>query len=283
VNIEAVQLEPASARIMRLIKSFGFFLTHWRTSGFHSMCRVIGERVYIRYQEWWFGIHTEAVIQLNQLKLEHPDRRFYVPTNYHAFAAVLDRLNIQPERDVFLDFGSGLGRAVILAAMHPFRRVIGVEISAELNQVAQQNLCRAVRRLRCRSVELITADGATYRIPPDVTIIFLYNPFCGLVLEKVLKNIRESLLEKPREVRLICQVPKQSAFEVDLQHQSHFTLEREERFNQNVRYLFYKANLGFTSHPTHDAASSATGQTHSGVNRKQVDVSVPNSRLNGVM
>ena len=215
------------------------------------MCRAIGERLYIRYQEWWFGIHTDAVIQLDELKLEDPDRRYYSPANYHAFTAVLSRLNIQPERDVFLDFGSGLGRAVILAALHPFRRVIGVEISAELNQVAEENVCRALRRLRCRSVELITADAATYRIPPDVTVIFLYNPFCGLVLKNVLRNIRESLSEKPREVRLICQVPKQSAFEMELQQQSHFTLERQERFNENVRYLFYKANLEFTSHRTY--------------------------------
>ena len=52
--------------------------------------------------------------------------------------------------DVLVDFGSGMGRMVYVAARHyPFGRVVGVEISQRFNDVALANLERARPRLRC--------------------------------------------------------------------------------------------------------------------------------------
>src|SRR5262249_19843200 len=40
----------------------------------------------------------------------------------------------------FLDIGSGKGRVLLIAALFPFRRVIGVEHSALLNEIAENNV-----------------------------------------------------------------------------------------------------------------------------------------------
>ena len=41
------------------------------------------------------------------------------------------------ESDVFIDLGSGIGRAVLeVAAIYPFRRVIGVELVKDLHKIA---------------------------------------------------------------------------------------------------------------------------------------------------
>src|SRR5437867_9744786 len=161
---------------MRMLRLIGTYANQWRSEGFFPMLGAVCERLNIRYQEWRLGIRSESVIELSKLGLSDANRRPYVPTDYRTFPAVLDSLNIRAGRDVFVDFGSGLGRAVILAARRPFRRVIGVELSAELNRTAQENLQNARRHLTCPDVELVTADATMYRIPPEVTVIYFFNP-----------------------------------------------------------------------------------------------------------
>jgi predicted RNA methylase len=46
------------------------------------------------------------------------------------------------------------------AQYYPFKRVIGVEFSPELNRIARQNLQARQDRLRCPDVELVTGDVA---------------------------------------------------------------------------------------------------------------------------
>lgn len=53
---------------------------------------------------------------------------------------MLDRLDIRGAAEVFLDYGSGKGRALIMAAQYPFRRILGVEFSPQLSLIASQNI-----------------------------------------------------------------------------------------------------------------------------------------------
>jgi SAM-dependent methyltransferase len=115
--------------------------------------------------------------------------------------------------EVFLDYGAGLGRVLILAAMLPFKRVIGVELSPILAAKARDNLSNANARLLCKNVEVIVADAAAFELPRDVTTIYFNNPFAGEILEKVLKKIEMSYREAPRSMRLVCNLPQESAFQ----------------------------------------------------------------------
>ena len=65
--------------------------------------------------------------------------------------------HIRPS-DVFVDFGSGKGRVVYQGARYPFARVVGVEISEDMNRVARENVERMRAQLRSREVELVTSD-----------------------------------------------------------------------------------------------------------------------------
>lgn len=106
------------------------------------------------------------------------------------------------EKEVFLDYGSGMGRVVVMAARRPFARVIGVELVASLNEIAQQNVRSARRHLRC-PVDLVTADATTYVVPDDVSTIHLFNPFTGTVMSRVQDRIQESLERAPRRLRIV--------------------------------------------------------------------------------
>ena len=78
-----------------------------------------------------FGIASAKRQSLAKLGLELPDCADYQPVSYVDFQKFFESLPIG-SNDVLLDFGSGMGRALCLAATYPFRSVIGVEMSPEL-------------------------------------------------------------------------------------------------------------------------------------------------------
>lgn len=162
-----------------------------------------------RYYESRLGIESSGAIDRRKLKFDNPDPAWcnYEPIDYRSFKRALAHLDIRPDRDVFIDYGSGKGRAVVMAATYPFQRVIGVEVSEQLDAVARENVRRARSRLKCRNIELIKADASVYELPTDVNVVLLYNPFGGDVLAAVVDNIRASLIRQPRDMTVIYKYP----------------------------------------------------------------------------
>ena len=129
----------------------------------------------------------------------------YVATPWLALLRLrraLGRLSVSGE-DVFVDYGSGKGRVVLVAARYPFKRVVGVEVSARLNRIAAANVRRTARRLACADVRLVTANAADYAVPPDATVFYLYNPFKHGVFRAVVDRICDSLAAAPRRVTIV--------------------------------------------------------------------------------
>ena len=85
----------------------------------------------------------------------------------------------------FVDVGAGKGRALLLAAELPFRKVIGVEVTEELARIAQRNVARWSRVAKPKSkIRVIHEDAAKFRWPRSPLLVYLYNPFaCSLVAQ----------------------------------------------------------------------------------------------------
>ena len=116
------------------------------------------------------------------------------------------------EHDVFIDLGSGKGRAVLQAALHyPFRTAYGVELSELLHEIAEGNLQRIRRRLRCQDVRLVRSDVLHFYIPTDVTVVFLNNPFQGQVFATVVDRLLDSIDSNPRTLRIVYGNPVEEA------------------------------------------------------------------------
>jgi len=145
---------------------------------------------------------TGAEADLEEFGLEADGRRRYEASGWTFLRRAIRRRDIGPD-DVFVDFGSGKGRVVWQAAHFPFARVVGVEISPQLNGIARNNIEAGKRRLKCRNVELVTADAAEFEVPDDMTYAYFYAPFDGEVFAKVIENIIASLDRRPRPVTLI--------------------------------------------------------------------------------
>jgi SAM-dependent methyltransferase len=156
------------------------------------------ERIY----DWRYGIASDEEILASDLGITEKSCHDYLATGYIRFHQLMNEIEIR-DNDVFLDYGSGLGRAVVLAATYPFRKVIGVELVTDLHKRAAENVRRAVKRLRCRDIELYNVDARRFHIPPEVTVIYLWNPFDGDVLREVFGNIQRSIVEHPRPVTVL--------------------------------------------------------------------------------
>ncbi|MBI2853350.1 MAG: class I SAM-dependent methyltransferase [Chloroflexi bacterium] len=126
--------------------------------------------------------------------------------------------------DVFIDFGSGKGRMVCMAAReYPFKRVIGVEICEGLTAIARRNIQKNLHRMRCKNIELITANVVNYEVPDEITVVYMFNPFFGDVFANVIRKLLDSLSRRPRQLRLIYRIPTmheflvQNGFQVETQ------------------------------------------------------------------
>lgn len=159
-----------------------------------------------RFVEWRNGISTRGVVALEELGLETENRRGYKPTEWTTLRRILRGYEIR-EDDVFIDFGSGLGRVVFQAARYPFKRVIGVELSAQLHGLAEENISRNRGRLRCEDVDLVNSDVLHYEIPDDVTFVFFANPFTGPIFASVVDRLLESFDRRPRRMYIIYRNP----------------------------------------------------------------------------
>ena len=141
---------------------------------------------------------------------EHPDRVSYVPSPWHTLPRALRHLEVS-DRDTFIDFGCGKGGVVHQAAKRPFHRVIGVEISPTLAEIARRNLAARSHQHRCRKVEIVVSDVAEYSVPDDLTIAYLFHPVVNETLDALLGSIVNSIDRHPRCVRLIYVSPMQSS------------------------------------------------------------------------
>jgi SAM-dependent methyltransferase len=141
-----------------------------------------------------------------ELEHDHPDRVIYLPSAWHVLPRALRYIGVS-DQDTFVDFGCGKGRVVHQAAKHPFRRVIGVEVSPALAEIARAALAARRRQHKCQNVEIVVSDVADYRVPDDFTVGYLYHPFENETFDSLLQSIIDSMDRRPRRVRLIYALP----------------------------------------------------------------------------
>jgi len=94
-------------------------------------------------------------------------------------------------KELFVDYGSGKGAAIIHAKLLGFKKSIGVEFAKELHEQAVEN----IEKLKLQDVTSLYADATTYRLPNNISLIYFFNPFDTVVMSKVVENI---LIQKER-------------------------------------------------------------------------------------
>lgn len=123
---------------------------------------------------------------LPEARLEpEPEMVLYQKTPARIIFELVERAKLGPE-DLFYDLGSGIGHVVTLVHLLSGARARGVEFEPAFCEYARA--CAAA--LRLTQVEFINEDArrADYT---DGNIFFMYTPFEGAMLLKVLERLRE--------------------------------------------------------------------------------------------
>jgi hypothetical protein len=133
-------------------------------------------------------------VQPRERSVRGPEMVAYQPTPARAVQGLIERANLCAD-DVFYDLGSGLGRVVMLVALLCSARATGIEFEpAYLSYAA-----RCARRLKLQNVEFVQAD-AREAVLTDGSVFFMYSPFQGGLLRKVLTRLRAEATKRPIRV-----------------------------------------------------------------------------------
>lgn len=173
------------------------------------------------------GVLNSILILVNQIELRYFDLRhktdtfrrinidsLHISSENKKFAAKYDPSPISPlkeifrtfrptENDVFIDIGSGKGLTLLIASDFCFKKIIGIEFSSELVEIAVKNINKYVKRGNIYVVEI---DASLYTFT-DESYIFMFNPFSRSIMEKVMNNLIISYAQFPRSLILIYNNP----------------------------------------------------------------------------
>jgi len=141
--------------------------------------------------DWKYGADTGGIIPAAELDAETPNLAFsncYRATLGWVIRLFIRRLPVDVARCSFVDFGSGKGRALLVASEFAFQRVLGIEFSPALHAVALDNIARLPARRRAR-VRSILGDAMQFALPQGNLVCYLYNPFGPPVFDAVMERI----------------------------------------------------------------------------------------------
>jgi SAM-dependent methyltransferase len=133
----------------------------------------------------------------------------YQATEPALFQEMMAALRVAFDEFIFIDLGSGKGRTLLMASDYPFRKIIGVELLPELNQIAQENLRKySSANQKCRALESICGDACEFQFAAEPIVLYLFNPISESGLERVIGNLEHSLMENPRRVLVLYHNPE---------------------------------------------------------------------------
>lgn len=161
-----------------------------------------------RYFDWRHGIETCRPLAVESMRDVPADAArhavHYEPTNLLKFERAMAALNLDPPGCTFIDYGSGKGRVLLLAAAWPFRRIVGVEFSPELHAAAEANVAAFSRSTgRLPPIECRCLNALEYQPPTGDLVAYFYNPFDANILAPVVQRLLESDTAGERRVMAI--------------------------------------------------------------------------------
>lgn len=143
-----------------------------------------------------YGIDTSGFVKVDEISSDASIRRlinFYAGSQPSIVRTAISALgNI--EDYTFVDLGCGKGRVTTVASEFPFREVVGVELSAELAKVAEENSVRVAKRYPTRTrVSIIEGNVVDVPLPLGKLAYFNYHAFGPEILAQMVRKFESGL------------------------------------------------------------------------------------------
>lgn len=208
------------------------FVKSLKDNGVLPTIRKIGQR--INYKTKGVDFSTQNIYDLTRTGEHQEHGTALVSTSVDFLKQLLKDLETQIDkplrRDLFVDYGSGKGAAIIHAKELGYKRTIGVEFAKELHEQAIQN----IEALKLEQVASIYADATSYVLPNDISLIYFFNPFDELVMKKVIANILAQKEQFENEVYVIYGNPSCGILK------DNFEFLNEITYTSGAKAEFYK-------------------------------------------
>ncbi|MBU1669384.1 class I SAM-dependent methyltransferase [bacterium] len=176
-------------------------LNSLRANGFLLTLRKMFQRIYLKIKGVDFS--TQNIYDLTRTGEYQEHGTALVSSSKDFLIQLIKDLESVIEtplcKELFIDYGSGKGAAIIHAKKIGFKQSIGVEFAKELHETAVEN----IKKMKLENVESLYADAATYVPPKNVSVIYFFNPFDEVVMQKVIENILEHKASFENEVYII--------------------------------------------------------------------------------
>ncbi len=161
--------------------------------------------------DWKYGLDTSKRVELSALDIKEGNTSHgspYQPTGVLAFRKALRAVSI-PQPVTFVDYGSGKGRTLVLAAMAGFENVIGIEFSSELCDSASDNLekTKAIFPNKQTETAVVCIDAVKYQYTDKENVFYFFYPFDNTLMKRVFTTIEASIVRNPRDAIIIEYVP----------------------------------------------------------------------------
>jgi 2-polyprenyl-3-methyl-5-hydroxy-6-metoxy-1,4-benzoquinol methylase len=181
------------------LKYFYFIARNWniKLAAFTVYHEIKGEK---KYQ-----LNTIKVDNLQHQKIKSDNLKhasIYQGTNYFLIEKAFEFLKIENANFRLVDFGSGKGRIMVVAAYYGFKKITGVDFSPLLCNEAQINIEKIKPLFPLVNFEIVCDDAVNYPVKND-TVFFFFNPFDEVIMLQVVKNILSSLKKNRRKIYIV--------------------------------------------------------------------------------
>lgn len=138
-------------------------------------------------QEKKFNIKTSSIKKSASKEFFH-----YQGAPYWVLINLLSNVYKHTMGFIFVDIGSGKGRALFVAEHIGYEKLIGIELDEELIQEANNNLKSYAFKKPDSTISFIKANALEFDYENAPCVYFLFNPFNETTMQRVLDRIVKS-------------------------------------------------------------------------------------------
>jgi 2-polyprenyl-3-methyl-5-hydroxy-6-metoxy-1,4-benzoquinol methylase len=212
-------------KVFYYLKYFYFIARNWniRLAAFTVYHEIRGEKIY--------HLDTTKIDNLKGEKIESSNlshASIYQGTNYYLIEKAFEYLQTQKANQQLLDFGSGKGRIMVVAAHYGFKSITGVDFSQSLCREAENNVEKIKPLFPATNFKIVCSDVVNYSIENDTNVFFFFNPFDEVVMLQVVRKILTSLKKNPRKVYIVYVNPLHKEIFLSAGFEEEYSLKKME-------------------------------------------------------
>ena len=190
-----------------MMKKFKAFFNYWLFIGTNWNFWLATFTIYHEVKgEKKYGLDSLKIDRLKSISVKGENlghASIYQACNYYVLEKGFNFLKTIPTNHQFVDFGSGKGRVLVVAAYYGFKRITGIDFAKALCQEAAANIQGKKLLFPKTQFNIVNDDVVHYPIEKGQDVFFFFNPFDEVIMLQVTRNLLSSFKQYPRKMHVM--------------------------------------------------------------------------------